>query len=158
MGANCAHSKEGRTLNHPQDFRPICILPCWGKVLDKVITERLAYHLESGKLLHDLQYGFRKQRSTINALQHIKDFILSARNKKHHTCLVSIDMANAFNSVDWSLLKGKIAILPIPDYLKRIIFSFWTIELSLWAAFPEVMILVYLRVPVWVPSLEHFCE
>ncbi|GIX83497.1 probable RNA-directed DNA polymerase from transposon BS [Caerostris darwini] len=116
--------KEGRTLNHPQDFRPICILPCWGKVLDKVITERLAYHLECGKLLHDLQYGFRKQRSTINALQHIKDFILSARNKKHHTCLVSIDMANAFNSVDWSLLKGKIAILPIPDYLKRIIFSF----------------------------------
>ncbi|GIX78259.1 uncharacterized protein CEXT_4821 [Caerostris extrusa] len=73
--------KEGRALNHQQDFRPICILPCWGKVLDNVITERLAYHLESGKLLLDLQYGFRKQRSTINALQHIKDFIHSARNR-----------------------------------------------------------------------------
>ncbi|GIX77320.1 uncharacterized protein CDAR_276521 [Caerostris darwini] len=103
--------KEGRALNHPQDFRPICILPCWGEVLDKVITERLAYHLENGKLLNDFQYGFRKQKSTINALHHIKDFVLSARNRKHVTCLVSIDMANAFNSVDWTLLKKKILTL-----------------------------------------------
>ncbi|GIY78206.1 hypothetical protein CDAR_318802 [Caerostris darwini] len=33
-------------------------------------------------------------------------------------------MANAFNSVDWTLLRDKIAHLTIPDYLKNIIYSF----------------------------------
>ncbi|GIY37428.1 uncharacterized protein CDAR_99671, partial [Caerostris darwini] len=45
--------KENKELNHPSHFRPICLLPCWGKVLDKAIAERLSYHLERDHLLHD---------------------------------------------------------------------------------------------------------
>ncbi|GIX77324.1 uncharacterized protein CDAR_276551 [Caerostris darwini] len=148
--------KKGRALNNPQDFRPICILPCWGEVLDKIIIERLAYHLESGKLLHDFQYVFRKQKSTINALQHIKDFVLSARNRKHLTCLVSIDMANAFNSVDWTRLKKKISLLAIPEYLKIIIFNFLKTELSPWEIFHKDTTKVSLKVLVWVPCCGIF--
>ncbi|GIX87709.1 putative 115 kDa protein in type-1 retrotransposable element R1DM [Caerostris darwini] len=40
------------------------------------------------------------------------------------TCLISIDMADAFNSVDWNLLKAKISLLTIPAYLKSILFDF----------------------------------
>ncbi|GIY68082.1 uncharacterized protein CDAR_452991 [Caerostris darwini] len=38
--------KDNRQLNHPKDFRPICILPCWGKVFDKILAERLTFLLE----------------------------------------------------------------------------------------------------------------
>ncbi|GIX69951.1 uncharacterized protein CDAR_394471 [Caerostris darwini] len=31
--------KEGKNLDHPSHFRPICILPCWGKILDKLISD-----------------------------------------------------------------------------------------------------------------------
>ncbi|GIX77303.1 hypothetical protein CDAR_276441, partial [Caerostris darwini] len=31
--------KEGKSLDHPSHFRPICILPCWGKILDKFQTD-----------------------------------------------------------------------------------------------------------------------
>ncbi|GIY72144.1 hypothetical protein CDAR_302301 [Caerostris darwini] len=51
--------KKNRDLTHPKDFRPICILPCWGKVLDKMLAERLAFFLESKNLLHNHQFGFR---------------------------------------------------------------------------------------------------
>ncbi|GBO19433.1 hypothetical protein AVEN_169731-1 [Araneus ventricosus] len=33
--------KEGKDLSQPSSYRPICLLPTWGKILDKVITQRL---------------------------------------------------------------------------------------------------------------------
>ncbi|GIX79764.1 hypothetical protein CDAR_77391 [Caerostris darwini] len=52
--------KKGKTFDHPSHFRTICILPTWGKILDKIITERLTFHLESSNLLSDNQFGFRR--------------------------------------------------------------------------------------------------
>ncbi|GIX87707.1 reverse transcriptase domain-containing protein [Caerostris darwini] len=116
--------KANRDLTHPQDYRPICILPRWGKVFDKVIAKRLAYYLEERHLLFDTQFGFRKQRSTIDALQRIKDFILNAQHSNCLTCIISLDIANAFNFTSCPLLKNKISTLNIPSYLKKILFSF----------------------------------
>ncbi|GIX77322.1 uncharacterized protein CDAR_276531 [Caerostris darwini] len=116
--------KENRDLTRPQDYRPICILSCWGKVLNKVITERLSFYLETRNLLNSLQFGFMKRRSTIDALQSIKDFIQLAHNRNHLTCIIPLDIANAFNSANWTILKRKVSILDIPVYLKRIIFDF----------------------------------
>ncbi|GIX77336.1 reverse transcriptase domain-containing protein [Caerostris darwini] len=45
-------------------------------------------------------------------------------SKKHLTCIISIDMSNAFNSVNWHLLMQKINRLQIPSYLKVAINSF----------------------------------
>ncbi|GIY79612.1 RNA-directed DNA polymerase from mobile element jockey [Caerostris darwini] len=116
--------KEGKDLNHPSHFRPICILLCWGKVLDKIIAERLSYHLEDNKLINENQYGFRKNKSTILAINNIINFNNSAVLNNRISCLLSTDMSNAFNSVDWTTLKEKISKLIIPAYLKNIIYDF----------------------------------
>ncbi|GIY54398.1 RNA-directed DNA polymerase from mobile element jockey [Caerostris darwini] len=116
--------KDNKSLDHPSNFRQICVLPCWGKILDKVITNRLSYHLEENHLISENQFGFRKNKSTILALKSIMDFHRSQTNIGHLTCLISIDMANAFNAVDWNLLKEKIYLLSIPTYLKNIIANF----------------------------------
>ncbi|GIY64187.1 uncharacterized protein CDAR_543651 [Caerostris darwini] len=89
--------KEDRDLSQPRDYRPICILPCWGKILDKIVSERLSFFLEK-TILHPLQFGFRKKRSTANALHNIKCFINEAHERRHVTCLVSLDVAKAFNT------------------------------------------------------------
>ncbi|GIY37472.1 uncharacterized protein CDAR_458971 [Caerostris darwini] len=116
--------KENKELNHPAHFRPICILPCWGKILDKAIAERLTFHLEQGNILHDSQFGFRRNRSTITAIHSVLEHHKAAEENKQMTCLISLDMSNAFNSVDWDILLKKIFSLNIPFYLKRIIHSF----------------------------------
>ncbi|GIY78163.1 putative 115 kDa protein in type-1 retrotransposable element R1DM [Caerostris darwini] len=113
--------KDNKKMDHPSHFRPICLLPCWGKVLDKLIPERLSYHLESDQILSDNQYGFRKNRSTVLALQNIPDFHEEASNSQQMTCLISIDMPNAFNAVDWNLLNKKIQSINLPKYIKSII-------------------------------------
>ncbi|GIX70119.1 RNA-directed DNA polymerase from mobile element jockey [Caerostris darwini] len=116
--------KDGRDHNHPSDFRPICILPCWGKILDKILAERLAFFLETRNLLNAKQFGFRKRKSTINALQAIKDFAQTAINNNQVSCIISINIQNAFNSANWQILKTKIFNLNIPVYLKKVLFSF----------------------------------
>ncbi|GIY73320.1 uncharacterized protein CDAR_530971 [Caerostris darwini] len=116
--------KDNKSLDYPSHFRPICVLPCWGKILDKITTNRLSYHLESNHLLSENQFGFRKNRSTILALKNILDFHRAENNNNHLTCLISIYMANAFNAVDWNILLDKIDNLNIPTYLKEIIANF----------------------------------
>ncbi|GIX79774.1 hypothetical protein CDAR_77441 [Caerostris darwini] len=75
-------------------------------------------------MLSDLQYGFRKNRSTILALNSILEFHQSAKEDNQLTCLISIDMSNAFNSVDWDLLINKLLKLHIPFYIQSMISSF----------------------------------
>ncbi|GIY45304.1 uncharacterized protein CDAR_246041, partial [Caerostris darwini] len=111
-------------MDHPSHFRPICLLPCWGKVLDKLIAERLSYHLESDHILSENQFGFRKNRSTVLALQNILDFHEEGSNSKQMTCLISIDMSNTFNAVDWNLLNKKIQSINLPKYIVSIIQHF----------------------------------
>jgi len=46
------------------NYRPIAILPVVSKVLEKIVAEQLAEHLESNQLLYPLQFGFRDKYST----------------------------------------------------------------------------------------------
>ncbi|GIY54776.1 uncharacterized protein CDAR_391101 [Caerostris darwini] len=105
--------KEGRDLSQLRDYRPICILPCWGKILDKIVLEHRSFFLEK-TILHPLQFGFRKKRSTANALHNIKGFINEAHERRHVTCLVSLDVANAFNT-EKVQSKYPTGLMPRPD-------------------------------------------
>ncbi|GBM71621.1 hypothetical protein AVEN_5223-1 [Araneus ventricosus] len=42
--------KEGKDLSQFKSFRPMCLLPILGKLLDKLITNRLATYLEENCL------------------------------------------------------------------------------------------------------------
>ncbi|KAG8176150.1 hypothetical protein JTE90_012403 [Oedothorax gibbosus] len=51
--------KNGKDRESAKAYRPICLLPALGKVLDKLLTQRVYFHLNSKGLLHPSQYGFR---------------------------------------------------------------------------------------------------
>lgn len=57
-------------------YRPICLLPIWGKLFDKVIVRRLVGFLENKNLLCSEQYSFRKGLSTVDALLKIKEVVI----------------------------------------------------------------------------------
>ncbi|GBN08116.1 hypothetical protein AVEN_166571-1 [Araneus ventricosus] len=57
--------KDGKYLKDYKSYRPICLLPVWRKILDKLIANRLTYFLEEYQILNNSQYGFRKYNSTI---------------------------------------------------------------------------------------------
>ena len=50
------------------NYRPISLLPVISKILEKVVHKNLYTFLEKNKVLYQSQYGFRKNRSTVNAI------------------------------------------------------------------------------------------
>ena len=70
-------------------YRPIALTSCLCKILEKIVNLRLVFYLENHNILANYQYGFRKMRSTTDALAKIEtDIINSFTDKK--TCSSSL--------------------------------------------------------------------
>lgn len=116
--------KPGKGPQAETKYRPICLLDSIGKFLERLIKERLEEELEEKNIIADNQHGYRAKRSTITALKKVQEARELARKKEICCIMVTIDVANAFNSVPW---KGIIAALrkaEVSEYLIRIIQSY----------------------------------
>ncbi|CAB0040059.1 unnamed protein product [Trichogramma brassicae] len=108
-------------------------LPAAGKILERIICDRLEAFTERPGGLSERQYGFRKGRSTIDA---IEDIVSTARytvagrrwhrGTKKYCAVVTLDVRNAFNSARWDNILAALRRLPVPDYLLRIIASYFS--------------------------------
>ncbi|GBN28169.1 Putative protein in type-1 retrotransposable element R1DM [Araneus ventricosus] len=116
--------KGGKDVSQYESYRSICLLPIRGKVFEKLLTNRLVTYLEDNKLLSDHQYGFRKGRSTEDALMRIKLFIETAKESEMVSCMISLDIQNAFNSIRWNQIKLLIHRNRVPGKIERVIYSF----------------------------------
>ncbi|CAG4967793.1 unnamed protein product [Colias eurytheme] len=70
--------------DHPdsyKDLRPISILPCMSKILEKIVYKQVVEYLEANRMLPDLQSGFRRQRGTATALTDVVDNIIRAQDR-----------------------------------------------------------------------------
>lgn len=92
-----------------KDLRPISILPCASKILEKAVCHQLTDFLETNEILPELQSGFRKGRSTATALLDVTDNILGAQDKGMVTLLVLLDFSRAFDSLNTALLLSKLS-------------------------------------------------
>ena len=76
--------------------------------------------LGRGDALSENQSGFRKGRSTADAIQAVVDVAIKARRgigKRNGFCaLISIDICNAFNTARWKIWIGAMAQKKVPDY------------------------------------------
>jgi len=61
--------KGEKPLEHPSSHRPICLLNTVGKLFERIIKRRLQKQLEESGDLSELQFGFRKGRSVVDALK-----------------------------------------------------------------------------------------
>ena len=51
--------KDGKDPASPASYRPISLTDCLGKILEKVIADRLSSYMEENKLFNECQAGFR---------------------------------------------------------------------------------------------------
>ncbi|GBM40067.1 hypothetical protein AVEN_23154-1 [Araneus ventricosus] len=75
--------KGGKDQQLASSYRPISLLPTIGKVLEKLMTQRLTYHLESTNSLNDRQHGFRDDKSVDTAINELL-------SKRWQTCLSAL--------------------------------------------------------------------
>ncbi|CAK1597372.1 unnamed protein product [Parnassius mnemosyne] len=114
--------KEGRAADSPSAYRPICLLDEIGKLFERIVAGRLNRHLSRvGPDLADSQFGFRRERSTIDAIMRVRSLSEQAISQGGVALAVSLDIVNAFNSLPWDAIKRALAHHQVPPYLQGII-------------------------------------
>ncbi|GBM59458.1 Putative protein in type-1 retrotransposable element R1DM [Araneus ventricosus] len=113
-------SKKGKDLSHPSAYRPISLLPALGKVLERLLTQRLTYHLEKAGHISQHQHGFREGRSVDTALNSLLSEIQDARNHSKHTIVLSIDIKGAFDNLHHQAIVQALTNSPCPANLCKI--------------------------------------
>ena len=118
--------KPGRDPSSPSSYRPISLLSALGKLLERIITTRLTFSLESRGCLTSSQFGFRKGLSTEDALWKFVNAASSALQTRHRLVLISLDIQAAYDTV-WHIgLLHKLAKMGISLDLLRWIRAFLT--------------------------------
>ena len=91
--------KKGKDKKNPSSYRPISLLSCLGKLLEKVINRRLLSFLEDHNILSPTQTGYRKHRNTEDQLALIAQEIENAFQERKKVVAVFFDMTKAFDKV-----------------------------------------------------------
>ena len=92
----------------PENYRPITILSCMGKLFTAMLNTRLKTFLEVNNILNETQCGFRASYSTTDNIFVIHALIEYLRVRKLKLFCAFIDFTKAFDNV-WRVgLWGKL--------------------------------------------------
>ena len=94
--------------NNANNYRGITIISCLGKLFTKIMNNRITKFVDEKNILSDVQYGFRKNRSTIDCLFIVKGLIdiMFAKGLKLYVCF--IDYEKAYDLIDRACLFHKL--------------------------------------------------
>ena len=81
------------------NYRPISLLPIVSKLLEKIVLTQLKAILASNSLLPEIQFAYRANPSTEDALAFIVNRLLLERDCGKATGLVFVDLSKAFDKV-----------------------------------------------------------
>ncbi|GBM28840.1 Retrovirus-related Pol polyprotein from type-1 retrotransposable element R1 [Araneus ventricosus] len=95
----CTKEKGGKDQRLASSYRPNSLLQTIGKMLEKCMTLKMTYHLESTKSLNDRQHSFREGKSVDTAINELLSKIKSARRDGKHVLVLSIDIKGAFDNL-----------------------------------------------------------
>nr|P21329.1 RecName: Full=RNA-directed DNA polymerase from mobile element jockey; AltName: Full=Reverse transcriptase [Drosophila funebris]AAA28649.1 ORF2; putative [Drosophila funebris] len=116
--------KPGKQPLDVDSYRPTSLLPSLGKMLERLILNRILTSEEVTRAIPKFQFGFRLQHGTPEQLHRVVNFALEALEKKEYAGSCFLDIQQAFDRV-WHpglLYKAKSLLSP---QLFQLIKSFW---------------------------------
>ena len=90
--------KPGKDPSLPKSYRPIALTSCVFKIYERMVNVRLVWLLESKSLLSERQFGFRKNRSTLDPLLCLSREIQNAFSVRNQTIAVFFDLEKAYDT------------------------------------------------------------
>ena len=106
------------------NFRGISLVSHAGKVLLKIVANRLSDFCEAQQILPEEQYGFRPARSTIDILFLVRRLQKLGRQRKIPLYMCFVDLQKAYDSVDRELLWKVLARAGVPSVMIDVIRKF----------------------------------
>ena len=119
--------KPGKDPKQAKNHRPISLLSCLGKILERILAKRLSTYMEQNKQFAATQSGFRSGRMASEHTLHIVEDSYMAFKKKETVASIFLDAEMAFdkcwqNGIRYKFKKN----LNLPNRYIRILSSFLT--------------------------------
>lgn len=116
--------KPGKKLDSPSSYRPISLLNNFGKLIEKVVKNRMVQFMEEHNIMNKEQFGFRSHHSTTAQLTRICDFTTDNFNKNLYTGVMLFDIEKAFDTMWHNGLIYKMIQKKFPNYIIKFIISY----------------------------------
>ena len=91
--------KNKGSASNPANYRPISILPCLSKILEKIVFRRIYQHVTAQNLLSDKQSGYRPHHSTQLQLVHLTHNIDKALDRGDDFTAIYLDITKYFDKI-----------------------------------------------------------
>ena len=108
-----------RDLTSPRAWRPVSLLSCLGKGLERLIARRLSWAAVHYSVLHPQQAGALPKRSATDLVAALIHDIEEAFARKKVATLVTMDIQGAFDTVMRNRLVLRLREQGWPDHLAR---------------------------------------
>ena len=86
------------------------MLPIISKIVERIIQDQLANHMEKEKLYHPNQHAYRKKLSTTTALIDLSDQIYQTAENREIAVAVAINQSSAFDCICHTILNDKLEL------------------------------------------------
>lgn len=113
--------KNGKPLDEPNSYRPLCMLDAMGKFFEKLIDTRLKTIIEEWQMLTANQFGFRRGMSTLDAISRVMGKVNVGLGHRWMIGILTLDVQNAFNSAPWSTITETLRAKQVPGYICRLL-------------------------------------
>lgn len=123
--------KEKKPLNEPSSYRPLCMLDTLGKLLERLLLRRLESEIETSGGLSPRQYGFRKGKSTVDAINEVVETAAITKAAKGFCAIITLDVKNAFNTVRWDVVLDALRKRKVNTWLYNMIVEYLSTRILL---------------------------
>ena len=105
-------------------YRPVALLNCLGKILEKIMATRLSWLAEKHQILYRDQIGGRPQRSAIDAVMALVHLVEAANSQGKVASALFMDVKGAFDNVSAHRLQTTMTEMGLPVPLVAWVQSF----------------------------------
>lgn len=108
------------------NYRAISVIPVIAKVFETLMFDQLYDYFESHHLLVPAQYGFRRGKSTVLAVETLLQNILCSFETKQSTAVLLCDLSRAFDCISHKILLLKLSKYGVGDGALKVVKSYLT--------------------------------
>jgi len=102
-------------------FRGISVMNTMRRLMSIMILHRLDPYLERAEIYMENQFGFRRKKSIMHAGQIFQQLQWLSKNRQRDIYVTYLDIAKAYDNVDWALLERILEHYGVPAKLRRLI-------------------------------------